>query len=233
MQALILAGGRGKRLGSHTETINKCMLPYKGKPIIEYSISNAVSANVVEIIIVVGYKAEDIIKKFGDSYKNVPVKYVFQEEQNGLVGAIECAKDVIKDDFILFLGDEILFSPDYNGFIKAHIERDDFVTCGVVEVKDINLVKKTYEIIEDKNKIIKINEKPLTPANNLMGTGNCIFKKEIFNYIDKTPVNPIRGEKELASLIQCAIDDDQIVRPFIISDSYINLNQKSDLEFEP
>ena len=232
MQALILAGGRGKRLGSHTETINKCMLPYKGTPIIEYSINNAISANVDEIVIVVGYKSEDIIKKFGELYKNVPIKYVLQKEQNGLVGAIECAKNIIKNDFILFLGDEILFNPDYKAFIKAHIDRDDFVTCGVVEVSDINLVKKTYEIILDNNKIIKINEKPLNPSNNLMGTGNCIFKKGIFDYIDKTTVNPIRGEKELASLIQCAIDDNQIVRAFVITDRYVNLNQKSDLEFE-
>jgi len=63
-----------------------------------------------------------------------------------------------------------------------------------------------------------------------MGTGNCVFKNEIFSYIPKTPINQKRGEKELPDLIQCAIDDGKIVKSFIICDQYFNLNLKEDIE---
>jgi dTDP-glucose pyrophosphorylase len=60
--------------------------------------------------------------------------------------------------------------------------------------------------------------------NNIMGTGNCIFKNEIFSYISHTPINQKRGEKELPDLIQCAIDEGNIVKSFKICDHYVNVN---------
>ena len=54
MKALILAAGRGRRLGSQSGEHNKCMLPMFGRPLIEYSLENAVRAGADEIVIVVG-----------------------------------------------------------------------------------------------------------------------------------------------------------------------------------
>ena len=65
LKALILGGGRGKRLENVTSNINKCMLLFKGNPLISYSLKNAIRADVSEIVIVVGYRAEDIINHFG------------------------------------------------------------------------------------------------------------------------------------------------------------------------
>mgnify|MGYP006977938104 CR=1 FL=1 len=42
-----------------------------------------------------------------------------------------------------------------------------------------------------------------------MGTGNCIFKNEILNYVPQTPINPIRSEKELPDFIGCAVNDNK------------------------
>jgi dTDP-glucose pyrophosphorylase len=64
---------------------------------------------------------------------------------------------------------------------------------------------------------------------NVMGTGNCIFKNEILGYINETPINQQRGEKELPDLIQCAIDEDNIVKSFVICDHYANVNMPSEL----
>ena len=64
MKALILAGGRGKRLGDITESLNKCLLELGGKSILEYNLDRAVEAEPNEIVIVVGYQAEDIINRY-------------------------------------------------------------------------------------------------------------------------------------------------------------------------
>jgi glucose-1-phosphate thymidylyltransferase/bifunctional UDP-N-acetylglucosamine pyrophosphorylase/glucosamine-1-phosphate N-acetyltransferase len=66
--------------------------------------------------------------------------------------------------------------------------------------------------------------------NNLMGTGNCILKNEILNYIPQTPINQKRGEKELVDLIQCAIDEGHVVKSFLICDRYFNVNFPQDIK---
>ena len=84
MKALILAAGRGKRLGKITESTNKCMLIFNGKPVLEYNIERAADiAEISEIVIVVGHRAEDIINAYGTEYKGKRIKYVIQWEQKG------------------------------------------------------------------------------------------------------------------------------------------------------
>jgi dTDP-glucose pyrophosphorylase len=62
-----------------------------------------------------------------------------------------------------------------------------------------------------------------------MGTGNCIFRADIYGYIDRTPTNVERGEKELPDLIQCAVDEGKIVKYMNIGDTYININTPDDI----
>jgi len=238
MKALILAGGRGKRLNEHSENRNKCMFSIGAMGggegfVLEFSLENAVMANVDEIVIVVGYMAEDIINYFGNIYKGKTIRYVIQWERKGLVHAIECAKDAIGgDDFILMLGDEIFVNPRHREMIETYKERGDFVTCGLVEVENRELIKKTYTIIQDEDKnIYRLIEKPRFPHNNFMGTGDCVFNSKIFEYIAMTPIHHIRQEKELPDMIQCAIDDGKPVRAFIIADKYTNINCQEDIDF--
>ena len=80
MKAVILAAGRGKRLHDYTEGCNKCMLKFHGRYLIEYSLEAASRSGAKEIIIVVGYRAEDIINTYGISYKDIKIKYVIQKE---------------------------------------------------------------------------------------------------------------------------------------------------------
>ncbi len=232
MKALVLAGGRGKRLGDACEKQNKCMLKVAGKPLIEYSLECAIQVNMTEIVIVVGYRAEEIINTYGNAYKEMPVKYVIQQEQSGLVHAIECCKDTIgESEFMLMLGDEVLVNPRHSEMIKRYREDNIFGICGIVDVKDKNLISKTYAVIQGADqKIVRLIEKPENPSNNWMGTGNCIFKNEIFLYINKTPINQKRGEKELPDLIQCAIDDGQFVKSFNICNNYVNINSSMELK---
>ena len=62
-----------------------------------------------------------------------------------------------------------------------------------------------------------------------MGTGNCIFKNEIFDYIEYTPISYVRKEKELPDLIQCAVDDGNPVKLFFIGSKYFNINTADDI----
>jgi len=236
MKALILSGGKGKRIMEESNDRNKCLIEVgkiHGKPLIEYSLDCAVNLpDVSEIVIVVGYKAEDILTRYGNQYRGKGIKYALQPEQKGLVNAIECAeKSIDGENFILMLGDELMVNPRHVGMIEKFNRENLFCVCGGVPVDNINLVKKTYDIICEEGDIIsRLIEKPYNPVNNIMGTGNCVFRNEIFNYIKKTPVNLERGEKELVDLIQCAINAGHAVKFFNICDKYFNVNHEEDLK---
>lgn len=231
MKALVLAGGRGKRLDDLSERHNKCMLPINGRPVIEYSLDCAASTDVDEIIIVVGYRAEEIINYLGNRYKNKPVKYVIQWEQRGLVNAIECSRETIGgSDFMLLLGDEILINPKHQIMIDYFRSEECFAVCGALRVDDPTLIRRTYTFIQgEDHSIYRLVEKPRNPLNNLMGTGDCVFRNAIFSYIDVTPIHHIRNEKELPDLVQCAIDDGNVVKSFMVCDRYANINSLDDI----
>jgi dTDP-glucose pyrophosphorylase len=207
------------------------MLPFIGRPLIANSLDNAVQAGAGEIIIVVGYRAEDIINHVGIQHEKIRVKYVIQREQKGLVHAIECAEDMINGaDFMTFLGDEILVRPMHEPMVNSFYSSKAFVTCGVTRASNTNEIKKTYAIIQDEaSKVFRLIEKPRTPLNDIMGTGNCIFQNAIYDYIPLTPINQKRAEKEFPDLIQCAIDDGRLVRSFNIGTGYININTEADI----
>ena len=231
-KALILAGGRGKRLKDLTENRNKCMLEFEGKHLIEYSLDLAVNTVAKEIVCLVGYKAVDIINYYGINYKGVKIKYVIQDESRGLVHAIECCREAIDgSDFMLLLGDEIFIKPRHSEMIDNFSNNKEiFTICGVLRVEVRELIKNTYSILFDETeRVLRLVEKPNKPLNNIMGTGNCIFRNRIFDYIKKTPINAGRGEKELPDLIQCAIDDGNLVKYFFIAKNYVNVNTENDV----
>jgi len=231
MKALVLAGGRGKRLDEISQNKNKCMLLLGNKPVIEYSLNCALKCDVDEIIVVVGYRAEEIINAYGNCYKGKRIKYVIQWEQRGLVHAIECAKEMLEgDDFMLLLGDEILLNSRHQQMLYEFKNENAFALCGVLWVDNKDLIRRTYSIIFDKNNVVyRLVEKPRNPLNNYMGTGNCVFRNQILDYIDITPIHHERKEKELPDLIQCAIDDGKTVKLFNICDRYTNINTKDDI----
>lgn len=233
MKALVLAGGRGRRLQQRTEEVNKCMLRLHGKPLIQYSLENAVAAGVEEIVVVVGYRAEDIINQFGINFQDTRLQYVIQTERRGLVHAMECARAAIAGaDFMLFLADEILVQPRHEEMLRRFHDEGLFVVCGVVRVEDRRLISKTYALIGDEGsgRIYRLIEKPRVPINEIMGTGNCIMRSAIYDYLERTPINPERGEKELPDLIQCAIDEGREVHFYDIGNGYININTPDDIE---
>jgi dTDP-glucose pyrophosphorylase len=231
MKALILAGGRGKRLESRSAECNKCMMRFTGKPLIEYSLDHCVRIAPEEIVIVVGYLAEQIINHYGNQYHGIPIRYAIQQEQRGLVHAIETAAPFLgKADFMLFLADEILLEPQHLAMIQQFQDQEIFGLCGLTLSSDENAVRKTYAVFEDQNgRILRLVEKPRRRINEYQGTGNILFRNAILDYIAYTPINPSRSEKELPDLIQCAIDDGWLVKSFLVGGRYININTEEDV----
>jgi len=231
MKAVILAGGRGSRLSEFTKDKNKSMIELFEKPLIQYNLDHAIEAGVNEIIVVVGYKKEEIMKFVGKEYKGIKVSYVIQKQQKGLVHAIECAKQAIGDsDFFLMLGDEILINARIKEMVKNFRKQDLFAVCGMTTESDKSSIGKTYSaMINEVGRVFRLIEKPRFPINKIKGTGHCVMKNDILRYIKKTPISMQRGERELVDMIQLAVDEGKKVNIFRLTENYVNINSKEDL----
>ena len=64
MKAIILAAGRGSRMGSKTQNSPKCFIKIFNKKLIEHQIDNLKNNGIIDIAIVTGYKSE-FLKKYG------------------------------------------------------------------------------------------------------------------------------------------------------------------------
>jgi dTDP-glucose pyrophosphorylase len=107
MKAVVLAAGEGTRLRPLTEDKPKGMVEVDGKPILTHCFEQLATLGADELIVVVGYRKQDIIEHYGDEFQNIPITYTHQREQKGLAHGLLTAEDHIDDDFMLMLGDNI------------------------------------------------------------------------------------------------------------------------------
>jgi dTDP-glucose pyrophosphorylase/ubiquinone/menaquinone biosynthesis C-methylase UbiE len=208
------------------------MLELAGLPLIQHSLEHSVAVAADEIVIVVGHLAEQIINRYGNSYRGVPIRYAIQREQRGLVHAIETAAPQLAGaDFLLFLADEILLEPNHAAMLERYRSGGVFAVCGVTIPRDRDAVRKTYAILEDgRGRILRLIEKPRRALNEFQGTGNIMVSNRLLDYIESTPLHPVRGEKELPDLLQCAIDDGHLVQSCLVGGRYVNVNTPEDID---
>src|SRR5947209_4287154 len=134
-RAVILAAGRGKRMGSITEDIPKPMLPVNGKPMLEHILERLSQAGISKFLIVIGYRGK-IIK---NHFRDLPYKVKFREQDpvNGTASAALLARDFIgKKPWLLTYGDILCEPSEYTRCI-AVLDRHP-ATSVVVAVKDVD-----------------------------------------------------------------------------------------------
>ena len=232
MKALILATGKGRSFQDGDESANSCMCVVNGKHLIEYSLESAVQSWVEEIVIVVGDRPESVINAFGISYGNIRISYVLQTEPTGVIDAMERAAEALEgDDFVLFLADEIVCNPQTVDMIRFFNDEDLFAVCGVVQTVNIDEIRRSYAVMLNSfdGRIYRLIAKPGRPGNSYMGTNNCVLRNEILDYLHRTPRPETGMGKQLPDLIQCAIDDGNIVKLYPVGSRYVMVNPPHDV----
>ena len=149
MKAIILAGGRGKRLRPITDKIPKPLIPINNKPLIERTIKYLKKYGITEIIISSGYKSS-LIEKFLKNKKNFGCKIIFSNEKTplGTGGAIKKALKHVDEESFLVLNGDIVTNID----LKKILRKPNTIAANELKTKF-----GTMEI--KKNKILKFNEK--------------------------------------------------------------------------
>ncbi len=144
MKAIILAGGRGKRLRPITDYIPKPLVPIKNIPIIEWQLKYLKKFGIDEVIICTGYK-QDMIENYLDTKKiGIKIKYSIEKSPLGTGGAIKKAAKMIKNNSFFVINGDTITNIDLKKLSKidnsiAAVElRTKF---GILETKDDKIIK--------------------------------------------------------------------------------------------
>lgn len=187
MQAIILAAGEGTRMRPLTLTKAKPLIEIAGKSILERTLDNLERAGCDNAVIVVGYKAEQIRERFGESHGRMRLSYVVQTERKGTGDALLEAERLAAEHFLVLYGDDYYSAEDIRACTGAGL-------C--VAAKEHPEPQRFGVIVKDGNRMADLLEKPANPPSNLVNTGLYQLDRRIFHELRTIRPSP-RGEIEL------------------------------------
>lgn len=193
MQAVILAGGVGKRLRPVTETVPKPLVPVLGRPVVEYTLERLPS-EVTEVIFVIGYKGEMIKEAYGTHAFGRTLSYAVQEQPLGTGHAVKCAAPLLREKFLLLYGDDIygaeglrqLVQHDW-ALLSRRVEHPE--RFGVLQLRGDGVVDRMVE-------------KPKEFVSDLAWVGAALLQPEFLSV--ETPLSA-RGEYEVTDMVNALI----------------------------
>jgi dTDP-glucose pyrophosphorylase len=177
--AIIMAGGQGKRLRPLTENTPKPLLKVGGKPIIEYNIDRLKQVGVKNITLSINYLGEQLVDYFGDGEdRKLNIEYVKEDKPLGTIGSILLVNEFQHEDIIV-MNSDLLTNIDFKDFYKSYKNSEaDMAVAATSYHVDI-----PYAVLEsdEHNKVLSLKEKPkYTYYSN---AGIYIIKKKLLKLI--------------------------------------------------
>ena len=191
MQAVILAGGLGTRLGSMTAKAPKAMMIVAGKPFIDYQVDLLRENGVDDLVVCVGYLGAQIERHLGDGKgRGVRVRYSRDGPKLlGPAGALKRAEGLLDDRFFVTYGDAYLRAP-YGELM------DDLVESGAPAVMAVFRNEGRYgrsDVAVEGGLVVRYDKKLKTPEMRWINFGVSALRREA---LARVPVGREVGEEE-------------------------------------
>lgn len=232
-KAVIPAAGFGTRMLPFTKAVPKELIPLVDKPVIQYVVEEAVNSGITDILLILSAGKEAVLNHFkpvpaleqrlketgktellemiNPFGKELKLSCVYQEDLNGLGGAVALAEEFVQDDFFaILLGDTVVDSscdiPVTGQLINAH----KLTGNSVVAVEKIPLEKiSSYgciggrSISENILEVTGMVEKPLPheAPGEFAVASRYLLSPEIFDLLKKTPLGK-NNELQLTDAIK-------------------------------
>ncbi|AXG09678.1 sugar phosphate nucleotidyltransferase [Haloplanus rubicundus] len=205
MKAVVLAAGKGRRLWPLTENRPKPMLPVANRPILEHIIDALTQTAITEVLVVVGSNRDRIQSYFEDSYGDLEISYIVQEQQLGTGHALLQAESHLGDSFIALNGDRVIDT----AVIDAVINRRKETNEPVMAITRIERPSR-YGVVEfDGQTVVGLEEQPHPDRtkSDYINAGVYAFGPEIFAAIRRIETH---GEQALTDALDTFIDDQRL-----------------------
>jgi NDP-sugar pyrophosphorylase family protein len=227
-KAVILAAGRGTRMGALTGDRPKPMVEVRGKPILEHLLDRLRAAGITEAFIVTGYRAEMIEEHF----RRYPLAITFrrQDPVDGTATAAALAREFTgRDDFLLTYGDILTGVPVYRELLDTLGAGPDL--SGTLAVKEVDDPWQGAAVYETGGIITGIVEKPPrgTSSTRWNSAGIYAFRPVLYGELARVERSP-RGEFEITSAIAALAASRRKIRIVPISGAWRDIGRPEDLD---
>jgi len=219
IDAVVVAGGEGKRLRPLTLETPKPLLKVGDKPIIEYNIDRLKTFGIINITLTVKYLGNQLIEYFGDGKsRDLSINYIEEKEPLGTIGALGFIKNV-DNDYILVMNSDLLTNINYEDMFQKMMEHDADMIVATTPYE----VQIPYGVVEvEGDNIVALIEKPTyTYYSN---AGIYIFKEEFRNKI------PLGQHFNATDLMELLYSTGKKVISYPILDYWLDIGKPRDFE---
>jgi NDP-sugar pyrophosphorylase family protein len=195
MQAVILAGGLGSRLGPITREIPKPMVPIAGAPYLDHQLKLLRRQHISDILLLTGYLGDQIESYFGSGDgRGLSIRYSHERYPLGTGGALLQAANMLEEAFVLIYGDSFL--PIAYAETLSELEKTG--ASGVVVVCDNRVIETGVpaNIAVDSQGFVVRYEKDTAghPELSFVDAGVLALRRDV---IDLIPQGPVSLEKQV------------------------------------
>ena len=186
--AMVLAGGRGKRMDIMCYGRPKPALPFAGKfRVIDFSLSNCIHSQISDVAVLTDYQRSQLANYLrgwysaNASFRNVAILEPQNGSYKGTADAIYQNLGYVERrgaDTVLILAGDHIYKMDYRGLLAYHREVNADVTVGVVPVPIDQAHRFGTVATDGEGRIIEFIEKPSIPKSNLASMGIYVFNRE-------------------------------------------------------
>ena len=214
MKGVILAGGTGSRLFPLTKVTNKHLLPVYNAPMIYYPLRTLVDAGIEQILIVTGGRnAGDFLRLLanGKEFGLKRLNYAYQEGEGGIADALRLAEAFAEGEKIcVVLGDNIL-----EGSIQAAADKFERQPRGAhILLKEVTSPERFGVPVFEGDRIVRIEEKPASPASNYAVTGVYFYDATVFEKANRLQPSH-RGELEITDVNNAYLQEGSLTHSFL------------------
>ena len=184
MQAIIMAGGEGKRLRPLTDKLPKPLLPINGRPLLDLLIGLARENKADNIIVCAGYLSEKIESHVKKSNYGIKVSVVSEREPLGTAGPLLPIKDQLEDEFFVLYGD-VYTTANLQKMLSSHRKNKSEATLLLHESDHPQ--DSTVVTVDSKSRITGFVEKPGSEwkkHGKLTSAALYVVNKEVVNFIE-------------------------------------------------
>ena len=202
MKGVILAGGIGSRLHPLTRITNKHLLPIYDRPMVTYAIEAIVNSGITEIMVVTGgTHAGEFFRLLGDGNAHgiERLSYAYQERESGIADALGLAERFAAGDRVLVMLADNVFGQTIKPAVDNYAKQERGARIVLARQEDPEHLRHLGVAELDRDRVVRIVEKPENPASDLAVTGLYFYDASVFEYVP-TLSPSARGELEITDV---------------------------------
>lgn len=228
MQGLVPAAGEGTRLRPLTADRPKGLVTVGDRPLLAHVFGTLLDLGVDELVVVVGYRGDQIRDHFGDRFADTPIRYVTQDERRGLAHAVACAAPVLSGTVLLLNGDNVC-QANLADVVASH-RRNEAV--GTVPIERVSPDRAAAAGVFDRGpdgEVVGVVEKPDDPPSRLIPRGFYAIEEPVVAACQRVEPGHT-GECELSAALDSLVAAGADIATVPLEGWCLNVNTPADVD---